>query len=92
MKEVTNMMTWEVYRCDYLYDDDYDVRGISDPICLGEFNHFSPALECFQNLLNHRDGIAKAFLKVFDHEHPDGDIMMAFSMEWEDDIFNNDAV
>lgn len=87
-------MWWEVYVNNYLFSEDtYTIEGISDPIFVKEFKVFSEALETFENLVHHsHNKYARVFIKVFDGEHPEGDLMCVYSLEWDDEIFNNNAV
>lgn len=86
------MMFWEGYKHIYLYDKDGDIKGESNSIFVKKFTTFKEAMEWFKELIDHHDNLAKWYVKVFDSDHSDGDILCAFSMEWDDSIFNNDAV
>lgn len=86
------MMFWEGYKHVYLYDKDGDIEGESDSIFVKKFTTFKEAMDWVKELIEHHEGVSKWYVKVCDNDHPNGDIFCAFSMEWEDDIFNNDAV
>lgn len=87
------MMYWEGYQHVYLYDEEGAVKGESDPIFVKKFTYFEEAMSWFKSLIDNHDGLVRWYVKVYDSWHPDdGDILCAFSMKWNDPIFNSNAV
>lgn len=88
------MMTWELYGCRYLYDEndeDKICEGISCELFLGGYNHFDDAFKAFSETMNNSDW-PRLWIKVFKDETDAGEIVVAYSGIWGDNIFNEDGI
>lgn len=85
-------MFWEGYVCEYEYDDDGFICGTEGSDYLYLFETYTAAMEWFKNIIDD-DTIAHCHVKVYNGDFDKkGDILCAFSMKWNDPIFNNNAV
>lgn len=84
-------MFYEGYVSRYLFEEQGWVTGISEPEYRGKFSNYNAATKWFAEIMENHDGLARWFVKVYDSEVPEGEILCACSMEWGDNIFNDGA-
>lgn len=85
-------MNWDVCGCLYTYDDERDITGRTDEIFFGNFNSFPAAFEAFCEKVKDPE-CTRVWIRVFkDKDDNVGELMTAYSNEWEDAIFNEDGI
>lgn len=83
-------MSWELQGCAYQYDENGVYREISAPFFLGRYNNFDNAFKAFSNAMNNSE-YPRLWVRVFkDEEDSHGEIIVAYSNIWGDDLFNDD--
>ncbi len=86
-------MFWEGYVCKFNYDEDGSICGRTDPIYIDRFETFNDAMKWFKDTIDNHENLARWYVKVYRNKFDEeGDLLCAFSMEWDDPIFNLDAV
>lgn len=86
------MMNWEVCGCLYTYDDEGFVNGDTGERFFGNFNSFPAAFETFCKKVNDPE-CNRVWIRVFKDEYDNtGELMTAYSCEWDDNIFNEDGI
>lgn len=85
-------MFWRLFTQEYLTDEDGCIDGISANTEYEEFDDFRQALFHF-NLAVMEEKNARVWIKVYCNElDMQGDMMVAYSIQWHDDLFNESVI
>ena len=85
-------MRWELHGCMYTYDDDGIYQGISCELFCGRYNNFNDAFKEFSKVMNDSEW-PRLWIKVYtDEEDITGEIIIAYSNIWGDEIFNENGI
>jgi len=85
------MMSWELCGCMYTYDDEGVYEGVSGEIFLGSYSNFNDAFKAFSKSIDNPEW-PRLWVKVFKDENDPGEIIVAYSNIWGDEIFNEDGI